>query len=165
MNDLTSAEFGGGKKTRRQALIPLALAAAIIGFMMTSEGQQFCSVHALPPIHIFAADAGTGSPPNVHKESARGLVFSRIERLGTVIVSGKSYADTGSLANRGGGSERHWGFFTVVIKAPGYRDWTARNVIVWPTPCGARGPKLRPQMERIGNPRANQYSPLFVSQT
>ena len=121
------------------ALVVAAACAGVVAFMMSGPGQQFCSVHAFPTVHVLAVDAFTGSRLPDH-----------VERYGRVIVSSGPYADTATLDARGAGSERYWGLFTVVVTVAGYREWVARDVVVWPTPCGARGPTLRPRLQRVG---------------
>jgi len=127
----------------RAALVALAVAAvcaALVAFVMTGPVQQFCSMNTIPPVHAFAEDA-----------ARRSRLPDHVEDRGRLIVSTDGYADTTALVARAAGSEWHWGLFTVEVTAPGYHEWVARNVIVWPTPCGARGPRLRPRLQRAGS--------------
>lgn len=109
----------------------LALYAA--HWMFASAG---CGGTGYSAVHVDALDAQSGD----------SLPFS-LQLRGAVIVRGWQYTDSGSLY-MGAGSNGRGGVYNVVVRVPGYQEWSTWPVIVWPVPCGVSPVRLRARLNR-----------------
>ncbi len=112
---------------------------------------------ALYAAHWAFASAGCGGTgysavqvDAIDAQSGDSLPYS-VQHRGTVIVRGRQYADSGSLY-MGAGSNGRGGIYNVVVRVPGYQEWSTRPVIVWPAPCGVTPVQLKARLKRASQP-------------
>jgi hypothetical protein len=108
-------------------------------------------------IFVAAVGCGYGGYSAVHVDaldvqSGDSLPF-RLQLQGAVVVRGWQYADSGSLY-MGAGSNGRGGVNDVVVRVPGYQEWSTWPVIVWPAPCGVSPVRLRARLKRISQVRS-----------